>query len=529
MKIPQILHVLRKDVRHHWIEILLCQLALLAYCWVQVRGWKEQTFNFTILTQFIVMLLPLTWYLFVFRVVQSESLVGDRQFWVTRPYEWKKLLAEKTLLVLVCLNLPMLIGGAILLAKAGFSPAPYLLGLLWMQVLLLQLPFLPLLALASVTRNLAQGALALVVVLLVVLGNSVFHLAFDVAHSYTMYTAVALSLPSRRSDWLEDLVLPLVCLAAVVLQYAGRKTAQSRLWLAGGALAMVTIGVMTSYARRNRDPFPAPAHQTIAFQAALNPMKVVAPKVPPEKGEYVVFAFPLRASGLPTGSVGWVRGIRIALETPSGFEWHGGSGLVGLLRSGENRWWASFAMEQEAYELLKSAPLRVRVTVAAEVFHEHDFEDVTATGGEFDVPRVGRCRIAERDDRTLRCNSPLVRPSMVVARVDPALSTCPDWEETPEVPLDGLPYAWLPRRKSELAEYGISPVVLSYFSFQSFAGRTRICPGTPLTFSFPEFVEDVRSDFEIENVNLDEYRRVAYRSEGITGANGATLGLPPLR
>lgn len=528
MKMPQILHVFRKDVRHHWIEILLCQLALLAYCWVHVRGWREQSFGLSSLTQFIVMLVPLTWCLFVFRVVQSESLVGDRQFWVTRPYEWKKLLAEKILLVLVFLNLPILIGGAILLAKAGFSPAPHFLGLLWMQVLLFQLPFLPLLALASVTRNLAQGVLALLAVLLLVIGNTVFHAASEVAH----FTMVAVAVPSyapRRSDWLEDLVLLFVCLAAVGLQYARRKTTQSRLWLAGGALAMLTIGVVTSYARRNRDAFPMPAHQTIAFRAALNPVKVLPPKVPPEKGEYVVFAFPLSASGLPTGSLGWVRGIRIVLEAPSGFKWHGGSGLVGLLRSGENRWWASFAMEQEAYERLKSVPLTARGTVAAEVFREHDFEDVTATGGEFDVPRVGRCRIPEREDRTLRCNSPLVRPSMVVARVDPALSTCPVWEEAPVVPLDGLPYAWLPRRKSELAEYGISPVVSSYFYFQSFSGRARICPGTPLTFSFPEFVEDVRSDFEIENVNLDEYRRVTYMSEGIGGANGATLGLPPLR
>jgi len=30
-------------------------------------------------------------------VVHAESLVGDRQFWITRPYEWKKLLTAKAL------------------------------------------------------------------------------------------------------------------------------------------------------------------------------------------------------------------------------------------------------------------------------------------------------------------------------------------------------------------------------------------------------------------------------------------------
>jgi hypothetical protein len=523
----QIFHIFRKDVRHHWIEIALCQVALLAYCWVEVRGWAEQSFELINSLQFVVTLVPLTWCLFVFRVVQSESLVGDRQFWVTRPYEWKRLLAEKILFVLVFIHLPLLIAQVVLLIKAGFSPAPHLLGLFWMQLLLVQLPFLPLLALASVTRNLAQGVLALLAVLLLVVGNSAFHLAINMPGFHTMYGVVALSAP-RHSDRVEGLVLLVVCLAAVLLQYARRKTAQSRLWLAGGALAMVAIGAVSLYAKRNRDPFPVPPNQTIAFHAALDPVKLEAPKVPPERGEFVLFAIPVSASGLPPDSLGWVKGVRIIFETPDGFQWDGRSIAPGLLRSGDNRWWAHFTMEHEAYDRLKSLPLKARVTVAAEVFREHDSEAITASGNEFDVPRLGRCRIGEWDTRRLRCNSPLVRPPMVVVRLDPALSTCPGWEDAGLVPLDGLPYEWLPSRKSKLPEYGISPVVSSSLYFQSYFAGARICPGTPLNFSFPEFVEDVRTDFEIKNVNLDEYRRSAYTQDSIRGANGATLGLPPL-
>jgi hypothetical protein len=71
------------------------------------------------------------------RVVQGESLVGDRQFWVTRPYEWKKLLLSKFLFLLVFLNLPLLILDVVLLAIAKFSPLHYAVGLLWMQLLIL--------------------------------------------------------------------------------------------------------------------------------------------------------------------------------------------------------------------------------------------------------------------------------------------------------------------------------------------------------------------------------------------------------
>jgi hypothetical protein len=526
----QIFHIFRKDARHHWMEILLCQAALVAFCWVQVRGWRDQSFTFTSVTQLIVMLLPLTWCFLIFRLVQSESLVGDRQFWITRPYEWKKLLAEKILFVVVFIHLPLLIAQVVLLIKAGFSPAPHLLGLLWMQLLLVQLPFLPLLALASVTRNLAQGVLALVAVLLLAIGNSVFQLALAAPHySYGVYTAVAFTLPSRRSDWVEDSVLLVVCLAAVLLQYARRKTAQSRLWLLGGALAMVAISAVTLYARRNRDPFPMPPHQTIAFHAALDPVKLSAPQVPPENGQFVMIEIPVSTSGLPPGTLGRVKGIRIILGTPDGFQWDGLAVPFGLLQSGDNRWRAHFAMEHDAYERLKSVPLKAQVIVAAEVSREQDFVNITGTGNEFEVPRVGRCWIGEWDYHTLHCHSPLIRPSMVVVRLDPAKSTCRDWMDTSLVALDGLPYAWLPRRRSNLPEYGVSPVVSSTFHFESYFAGKPICPGTPLTFSFPEFLEDVRSDFSVENFNLDAYRRATYAEDGIHAPNGDILGLPPLR
>ena len=40
----QILHIFRKDVRHHWMVILLCQAALVAYCWHEVESWSERTY-----------------------------------------------------------------------------------------------------------------------------------------------------------------------------------------------------------------------------------------------------------------------------------------------------------------------------------------------------------------------------------------------------------------------------------------------------------------------------------------------------
>src|SRR5215472_5298384 len=172
----QIFHIFRKDMRHHWPEIVISLAALAAYVWRVIRSWEPQTmysiggFAGAWGSGLIAVLLPVTWWFLMLRVVQSEALVGDRQFWITRPYEWKKLLAAKVLFVLLFINVPLLFAGIFLLARAGFSPAPYWLGLLWMQLLLVLMPLLPTMALAAVTRNLAQGLLTLLAVVLYYIG-----------------------------------------------------------------------------------------------------------------------------------------------------------------------------------------------------------------------------------------------------------------------------------------------------------------------------------------------------------------------
>jgi hypothetical protein len=525
----QIFHIFRKDVRHHWIVILLCQAALAMYCWDEVQSWSERTFGLGGLSSFIRLLLPLTWCFFILRMVQDESLVGDRQFWVTRPYEWKKLLAEKILMVLVFLSLPLLIAGVILLAKAGFSPAPHFLGLLWMQCLLFQLPFLPLLALGAVTRNPVQGLVTLVAVLMLMVGIAVFPLFLRTGDAFFAVNVGWTGSFPGSSNNLDDLVLLIVCVAAIGLQYARRKTAQSRLWLVGGVLGTVVIGLVTAYAKRNRDPYPVPERQTIAFHAGLDPVKLLPPKAPAQKDEAVPIGIPVSASGIPQSSLGWNRGMRVVLEGPRGLRWDGRwPGSIQLLGPGESRWRAVFEMDYKTYERLKSVPLKAYVSLSVDVFAEHESKTVKASDAEFDVPGVGRCRPWGRDQHTLRCNSPLVQPAMVVVRFDPALSTCPEQDTSLAKPVYGLPYAWQWGRESRLAEGGVSPVAASLFYFWAFNDRVQICPETPLNFSFPQFTENVRVDFEIDNLNLDDYRQANFESGSITGADGIRLGLAPL-
>ena len=529
----QVFHLFRKDVRHHWIVIMLCQAALAMYGWNEVNRWSDgPNFRANDWSNFIALLLVVCWSLFILRVVQDESLVGDRQFWVTRPYEWKKLLAEKLLMVLVFLHLPLLIVGTFLLAKAGFPPAPHLLGLLWMQVLLLQLPFLPLLALAAVTRNLVQGVVTLLAAFLATVGINMLPGFFRAGTSH-FYTTAAYGFyfaqphGPRTSD-LQGVALILACLGAVGLQYTRRKTVASRAWLIAGVAAMAIITLASAYARRNRDPFPIPNHPTIAFQAGLDPVKLLPSMSPVDKDEGVSIGIPMSASGIPLREFGWIRGIRLVLETPDGFRWDGRwPGSIEFLQSGDNRWRAMFQMDYEAYQRLHSAPLTAHISTSVDVFRESRFETVAATDGEFSVPGVGRCRIWQRDQRSLHCNSPLTPPGMAVVRVEPASSTCLDKMVLPPAAIYGLPYSWERRFSSASVEYGVSPIATSFFTFGYFSDLVQICPGTPLIFSLPELVENVRSDSEIEGLHLDDYRQSRFSSNPITAPDGVRLGMPP--
>ena len=247
----QIANIFKKDVRHHWGEIALCQAALVAFVWNEVHGWESHETAVGIARYWqgtIYGLLPIAWWVLIIRVVQSESLGRRPPILDLRPYEWKKLLTSKVLFVLVFINVPLLCAQVFLLAKAGFKPIPNLPGVLWMQLLLIVLPFLPFMALAVVTRNLAQGLLAVIAAVLTTIGMAVLD---DSAMSST-----------DDSDWIQSAVLIIACVMAIWLQFKRRKTGRARMFLALGAAAIFIVVAATPYLVKGESAYPLPAAGT---------------------------------------------------------------------------------------------------------------------------------------------------------------------------------------------------------------------------------------------------------------------------
>src|SRR5512146_3310756 len=99
----QILHIFSKDVRRLWIEILLLVAAAALFAWVVPKGWRSGDLYvinpFEGISRVVYLVLPLSWCLIIGRLIHGETLVGDRQFWLTRPYEWPNLLAAKVIFI----------------------------------------------------------------------------------------------------------------------------------------------------------------------------------------------------------------------------------------------------------------------------------------------------------------------------------------------------------------------------------------------------------------------------------------------
>ncbi len=101
------------------------------------------------------------WWYLISLLVHEESLTGDRQFWITRPYSRRSLVAAKLLFVVAFLNVPLLLGGFAILASAGYRPLSYLPNFLWMQLTFTAAVLLFPIALAALTRTLGQFVLAI--------------------------------------------------------------------------------------------------------------------------------------------------------------------------------------------------------------------------------------------------------------------------------------------------------------------------------------------------------------------------------
>ncbi|HWB98749.1 MAG TPA: hypothetical protein VG672_18700, partial [Bryobacteraceae bacterium] len=322
-------HIFRKDIRYLRWEIGLALALSGLFVWVEKRAADPSWVELLLLGTFCYL---------VARLVHQEAIPGDRQFWITRPYQWKSLLAAKLLFALLFVNLPVLIGQWYLVG--GRLPLTQIWpGLLWSQVLLTVALSFPVAALAALTRNFVSFVLTVVVLL--ALGFSLqqfIWLPFRITPGMQAWPEPILWV--RHA--LAGLLLAAAVLAILYLQYKQRRTTASR-GIAAATLAMVAamylyLPFSAGYAIESWMSKEPQSGAAISTAFAGFPQAVFAPHYQQRGRNDVLIRLPVAVRGVPEGMTLRPDAVQVTLRGPDGREWR--SNLAGAKnrpgRPGEN-------------------------------------------------------------------------------------------------------------------------------------------------------------------------------------------------
>lgn len=154
----QILHILKKDIRCFRVEIVLVFLCAVLAAWNGIPRYAIRQ------PEGLSELFWIVGTLLITRVIHAEAIPGSKLFWLTRPYRWKSLLAEKLLFLFLFVGLPPALVNFVSLERAGFSLAEFLPSLLLREVMICLAWIVPVAGLAAVTENLKSFLVGLLFV-----------------------------------------------------------------------------------------------------------------------------------------------------------------------------------------------------------------------------------------------------------------------------------------------------------------------------------------------------------------------------
>lgn len=515
------LHILRKDIRHLFPEILLTLALTLAFAATAPAQWGGSiayTFGISalgVIAPLLRILLPIAWLILIARLVHEESLVGDRQFWVSRPVPWTTLLLAKLLFVLAFLIVPFSLMQLYLLHHATFAIAPALPDLLLFQLRLAAIAFIPFFAIATVTSSFARQFLVALVALLYVVG------CFALGGQAMSHRFLA---PGILTTAL--ILLTLANLAVILLQYARRRTRLARITLAA-LPAVLLILILAAPARlliERAFPSTAPSPQTTLLfdpdPARRQPESNQPPLVFADG--YIILSLPVQIPGLPPGLRLKGQAVSLTLSSPSGLHWTSPyQGVNADLSTRNARPFIDVVIPAAIFNRVRNTPADLRLSLAVDRSTTGAPRTVTANLPAFAVPGRGLCLVTSLGI-TSNCLFPLRPP----APIDLSLQTS-DQPCGSTTPATIRPQTTSTGSDDTFLRFDLDPIVTNPLHLWIDRERTGniqptyLCPGTPVTLNAHTVVGQERLTLTAPAVVLAPYAR-----HQMTRADGQTTITP---
>ena len=504
----QIIHIFKKDVRHHWLEISVAAALLVTFGWLEPLNWNPMTIPSgweRFLEGLVSTLVPLSWLLLVTRVIHGESLVGDEQFWITRPYDWKKLLVAKSLFVVAFIYVPLFILDVYLLKKASLGVFSHADGLTYILGYWTLFIILPAAAIATVTRTVGQFVL-------VILGILVYAIAIVSAITHVPNLGVS------RAESLPTVVAMLLGLATfavvVVRQFATRMTLQARATLIAGVLAIPLVVAAAPNRILIAHAYPkAASGQQLPVAFTFDPTKPDSDKEFWYKTKKKVgIRVRLLVTGVNRDAFAIVDGTSITIQAPGRPIWKSG-----WLSGGPNLSWntpnasTDIAIDDKFFDSMQSTPTQVHMSFAISTFRSIDSQKVSVASGAFSFPGGGRCSLNPVSSSGLWCLFPLARP-FVTVRATAGNTGCPSQKGDNAIPVGTVYQELIWNRDEAAAEPGIGSVIVERIAFSDWDAETNrnrelpLCPGALLTVTKIEESEHFQSELEIDDFRLSDYK-----------------------
>jgi hypothetical protein len=505
----QTLHIFAKDVRRFWPEILISLTITAAFAWLYPNQWLPMRLSASPprmtnqLISLLPLLVPVSWWLLISRLIHAERLVGNTQFWLTRPYEWKKLLAAKLLFLVLFLYLPIFIAQCLLLVAAGFHPLSYLPGLLYNLLIITGIIVLPLVALATVTSSFARMTLTVLGILcgiagILILSSYVNMEPFTVPYEPSYSLALVLSL----------------CGAAVLVQYAFRKVWLARLLLIAPPVLFICISEFipgSSLSLIDRT-YPCPASTAGApIQLSYGPDALHQPKAyQARRANEVGIDIPLKLSGMGEGFAVVPDGVQISIESPSGPRWISPWEPVYMTdylpEDKDSN--VNFTMPRAIYDELKSTPFSVRLTIALTQVQAVNSTRISFPAHEFSVPDFGICAPLQWMPPLagIICHSPVRQPPLASVSVLWSNTPCSASQTEPGTVVQGV--GWIGKLDPDAVPFGIVPVwEFGFILTNEFQDEHRehpryLCPGSPVIFTRYKLVRRAQTSLAIQDFHL---------------------------